>query len=266
MDNNYLLRLENVTLSFNRPGGNLQQTIAHADFSVKDEEFFVLLGPSGCGKTSILRIIAGLQAPTSGHVFMEEQHVEGPSRDRAMVFQSYTSFPWLTVLENVEFGMRLYMKEESKIRERALHYLEMVGLADHREKFPKELSGGMKQRVAIARTLAVSPKILLMDEPFGALDAQTRWQMQELLLEITEKEKITVIFVTHDVEEAIFLGDRIYISTTLPSRCFKIVTVPFTDRDIHLKNKQEFRRLEDEVVLSLRQAVLNKDREIPDEH
>jgi len=256
--NDYLLKLEDVTLSFKDPMGNSRETISNTDFGVCKEEFFVLLGPSGCGKTSILRIIAGLQQPTSGRVLMENQSVEGPSRERAMVFQSYTSFPWLTVLENVEFGMRLYMKEDKKIRERALHYLEMVGLAEHREKFPKELSGGMKQRVAIARTLAVSPKILLMDEPFGALDAQTRWQMQALLQKITREEKISVVFVTHDVEEAIYLADRIYISTTMPSRCFKIVSVPFDNRDIHLKNKEEFRRLEDEVVLSLRQAVLEK--------
>ncbi|MCK5055048.1 MAG: ABC transporter ATP-binding protein [Candidatus Aminicenantes bacterium] len=257
-ENDYLLKLENVKLSFKEQGGKYRKIIAAADFAVYKEEFFVLLGPSGCGKTSILRIIAGLQEPTSGRILMENQSIEGPSRDRAMVFQGYTSFPWLTVLENVEFGMRLYMKEENKIRERALYYLEIVGLAEHREKFPNELSGGMKQRVAIARTLAVSPKVLLMDEPFGALDAQTRWLMQELLQEISRKEKITVVFVTHDVEEAVYLADRIYISTVIPSRCFKIVSVPFKSRDVQLKNNEEFRQLEDEVVLSLRQAVFSK--------
>ncbi|MCK4761172.1 MAG: ABC transporter ATP-binding protein [Candidatus Aminicenantes bacterium] len=260
-ENDYLLKLEKVKLSFKDPGGSPRETIAEADFGVREEEFFVLLGPSGCGKTSILRIIAGLQEPSSGRVLIENRQVTGPSRERAMVFQGYTSFPWLTVRENVEFGMRLYMKEEQKIRERALFYLEMVGLAGHREKLPNELSGGMKQRVAIARTLAVNPKILLMDEPFGALDAQTRWQMQELLQEVTCKEKITVVFVTHDVEEAIYLADRVYISTVLPSRCYKIVSVPFRSRDVNLKNSGEFRRLEDEVVLSLRQAVLSEGRE-----
>lgn len=251
---NYFLKLDNVTLSFEDTEGNSRQAIALSDFEVRAEEFFVLLGPSGCGKSSILRIIAGLQEPTSGHVIMEDCDIEGPSRERAMVFQSYTSFPWLSVLENVEFGMSLYLKDKTKIRERALHYLEMVGLANHKEKFPHELSGGMKQRVAIARTLAVSPRVLLMDEPFGALDAQTRWQMQELLLDITQKERITVIFVTHDVEEALFLADRIYISTAVPSRCLQIVTVPFEKRDIHLKNTREFRQLEEEVITLLRHA------------
>ncbi len=255
---NTLLELKEITLSFKTPEGKEQEVIGRADLRVSREEFLILLGPSGCGKTSILRIIAGLQRPTSGRMTMEGVPVEGPSRERAMVFQSYTSFPWLTVLENVEFGMRLHIKDRNVITERALHYLELVGLADHREKFPGALSGGMRQRVAIARTLAVKPKLLLMDEPFGALDAQTRWQMQELLLEVTGQERITVIFVTHDVEEAVYLGDRIYISTTAPSRCMKIVPVPFKHRNLEVKNSDEFRQLEDDIVLSLRQAVLKE--------
>lgn len=186
-------------------------------------EFTVLLGPSGCGKSSLLQIIAGLLEPTEGEVRKDGIRIAGPGKDRGMVFQSYTSFPWLTVEDNVLFGLKLagarrIKSKDSIQREKVRYIIDLVKLSDALHKYPRELSGGMRQRVAIARALANDPDILLMDEPFGALDPHIRVKMQELMLEIERKLKTTVIFVTHDVREAVFLGDTIYISTMRP--CF----------------------------------------------
>jgi NitT/TauT family transport system ATP-binding protein len=187
-------------------------------FDVADNELCVILGPSGCGKSTILRMVAGLEIPTGGHLILDGQEITGPGRDRGMIFQSYTSFDWLTVQENVEYGMGLNRVAKSERRDRAAHFIELVHLTRFRDAYPSQLSGGMKQRVAIARTLANDPAILLMDEPFGALDAETRWNMQELLIDIVESSQTAVLLVTHDISEAIFLADRIIFMSRQPGR------------------------------------------------
>lgn len=185
-------------------------------FDVHENELCVLLGPSGCGKSTVLRMVAGLEEPNSGKIYLDGKEIIGPGRDRGMVFQSYTSFDWLTVQKNVEYGMRLNNVPPAKRRERAEHFLDLVKLTKFKNAYPHQLSGGMKQRVAIARTLANDPSILLMDEPFGALDAETRWNMQELLLTILERSSTTVLLVTHDIDEALFLADRIIFLSKHP--------------------------------------------------
>jgi len=178
--------------------------------------FVVLLGPSGCGKSTILSLISGLTLPDKGEVMINGKPVTGPADDSATVPQAYTCFPWLNVLQNVEFGLSLKPLDKHKRKETAMEYLRKVGLADRWKAYPKELSGGMQQRVAIARTLAIKPPIMLMDEPFGALDAQTRSEMQQMLLDLWEEEKNTIIFVTHDITEALLLGDRVVVFPSRP--------------------------------------------------
>ena len=249
------LEVRGASLWFDRDDGSKLEVIESANLTVLKGEFLVILGPSGCGKSTLLRIIAGLTEPTVGQVLVDGVEVCGPDRDRAMVFQAYTSFPWLTVVENVEFGLKLAGLPKAEVREKARHCLELVGLTDFADSFPRDLSGGMKQRVAIARTIAVEPKVLLMDEPFGALDAQTRWSMQELMIRLSSDDETTIIFVTHDIEEAVFLGNRIYISSVRPSKLHEEVPVPFSERTLDLKTTEAFRRIEEEVLGSVRKAT-----------
>ncbi len=176
------------------------------------------IGPSGCGKTTMLRMIAGLEETSSGRISVHGHQVHGPGPERGMIFQAYTSFPWLTARQNVEYGMRLLGVKAKERRERACALLEKVHLTKFAESYPSSLSGGMKQRVAIARTLAQDPAVLLLDEPFGALDAQVRWEMQEMMIEIIDAEAKTVVLVTHDIQEAIYLADRIIFFTRCPGR------------------------------------------------
>ena len=223
-------------------------------------EFTVVLGPSGCGKSSLLQLIAGLAKPTEGEVLKDGQPVVGPGRDRCLVFQSYTSFPWLTVEDNVLFGLRLRAAHKGapnngsrhSQRNKALEIIELVGLSDALRKYPKELSGGMKQRVAIARALVNDPDILLMDEPFGALDPHIRIRMQQLMLEVERKLKTTIVFVTHDVREAVFLGDTIYISTIKPCFLKYRITHPFRKEEI---SREEVRARYPKDFLSFQQEV-----------
>ena len=191
------------------------------------------VGPSGCGKTTMLRLISGLEEPTEGAIFAGGKLIEGPGPDRGMVFQAYTSFPWLTALGNVEYGMNILKVPKNEARERAMNLLESLHLGEFVNAYPAELSGGMKQRVAIARTLAQNPEVLLMDEPFGALDAQVRWEMQEMMVEIISEQNKTVIFVTHDIQEAIFLADRIVFFSRTPGRVKQDIILDF-------KNGQRF--------------------------
>jgi len=200
------------------------------------------VGPSGCGKTTMLRMVAGLEDPTSGMISAYGAPVLGPGPDRGMIFQAYTSFPWLTALQNVEYGMKLLGIPDGERRSRALKLLDEVHLRDFANHYPSELSGGMKQRVAIARTLAQNPKVLLMDEPFGALDAQVRWEMQEMMIDIFEQERKTVIAVTHDIQEAIYLADRIVFFTCNPGRIKKDILLEF-------KQGKRFGRKEDMLLL-----------------
>jgi NitT/TauT family transport system ATP-binding protein len=194
------------------------QALHNVHLSIRKNEFLSLLGPSGCGKSTLLRIVAGLEEATDGLLELDGQPIVGPGAERGMVFQGYTLFPWLTVRQNIEYGPKL--KDTHLLHRRSIsdYYLKMIRLESFANAYPKQLSGGMKQRVAIARALANKPKVLLMDEPFGALDAQTKLNMQELLLEVWEKEKTTIIFVTHDIEEAIFLSQRICVMGTMPGK------------------------------------------------
>ena len=196
------------------------------DFAVHRREFICVIGASGCGKSTLIRIIAGLDYPTSGRVLLDGREVEGPSPDRGMVFQEYTLFPWLTVKKNVMFGLRMTGKGHDWATSEALEWIELVGLTDFADAYPHELSGGMKQRVAIARALANKPRILLMDEPFGALDAQTRSRMQSYLLQIWQNVDVTVLFITHDLDEAIYLADRIVVLGAHPGHIQEIIEVP----------------------------------------
>ncbi|MHB0954050.1 MAG: ABC transporter ATP-binding protein [Allorhizobium sp.] len=213
-----ILTLTNVGKTFNLGGGRRLEALTGISFDVGRNEICILLGPSGCGKSTVLRMIAGLETPTSGNLVLEGRHIDGPGRDRGMVFQAYTSFDWLSVRKNVEFGMKINGVGARERQERADHYVNLVGLTKFADAYPTQLSGGMRQRVAIARTLANDPELLLMDEPFGALDAETRWHMQELLVEIAETTNTTIVMVTHDIEEAIYLADRIVFMSRHPGR------------------------------------------------
>jgi ABC-type nitrate/sulfonate/bicarbonate transport system ATPase subunit len=199
-------------------GGTPTRALEPTNLSVADNDFVTILGPSGCGKSTLLRMVAGLDTPTTGRILLDGKAITGPGADRGMVFQSYTLFPWLTVSENISFGLRERGISQRKRNDIAKQWLEKVGLTSFANHFPKQLSGGMQQRTAIARALANDPKILLLDEPFGALDNQTRALMQELLLGIWERERKTVIFVTHDIEEAIFLASRVVVMSARPGR------------------------------------------------
>ena len=218
-------------------------------FSVEGGAFVTLLGPSGCGKSTTLQLIGGLDDPTSGEVRLDGARVTGPGPERGMVFQSYTLFPWLNVFENACFSTQLARNRTrpgtapAAATERARSLLELMGLGDFQRAYPRELSGGMKQRVAIARALTNCPKVLLMDEPFGALDAQTREEMQELMLLLHAHERTTVLFVTHDVEEALYLSSRVLVFSARPGRIVRDIAVPFgpsSERQPELKLSAEF--------------------------
>ena len=219
------LRIHEVTVSFRARRGPEVVAIDRLSLDVADGEIVSIVGPSGCGKSTLLRLVAGLVRPSSGEIRLDGHVVTDPGADRGMVFQSYTLFPWLTVRGNVEFGPRIRGLPDAYSRDMAGRFIQMVGLAGFEGAYPKELSGGMMQRVAIARALANDPEVLLMDEPFGALDAQTRAFMQELLLDIWQKTRKTILFVTHDIDEALFLGDRVYVMTARPGRLRAEVSV-----------------------------------------
>jgi len=222
-----LLQVRDLCKSFSAPGRPPTQALDGISFDLHRRELACVIGPSGCGKSTLARLVAGLEQPTSGEMLIDGKPIHGPGADRGMVFQSYTLFPWLTVLRNVMFGMEVSGAATSTDAERdARMWLEMVGLSKFATAYPHQLSGGMKQRVAIARALANRPRMLLMDEPFGALDAQTRCQMQSYLLQIWKQVDITVMFITHDLDEAIYLADRILILDAHPGRLREVMEVP----------------------------------------
>ena len=212
------LEIEDVTLRFTPRKGKPVTALDGISLEVAENEFSVIVGPSGCGKSSLLRLVAGLARPTEGAIRLSGAPITRPGSDRGMVFQSYTLFPWLTVQKNVEFGPKVRGLAAEARAETARRFISEVGLDGFENAYPKQLSGGMMQRVALARALANDPEILLMDEPFGALDSQTRSLMQELLLRIWEHAKKTVLFITHDIDEAILLGDHVYVMTARPGR------------------------------------------------
>ncbi|MGO4548725.1 ABC transporter ATP-binding protein [Paenibacillus sp. 2TAB23] len=197
------------------------EALRDIDLTIGENEFLTIVGPSGCGKSTLLRMVAGLDEPSGGSLQVDGEEIIGPGADRGMVFQGYTLFPWLTVRENIEYGLKLKGVCILERRKISNYFLKVIRLESFDKAYPKQLSGGMKQRVAIARALANRPRVLLMDEPFGALDAQTKLEMQEMLLEVWEKEKTTVLFITHDIDEAIFLSQRIVVMGAGPGRILK---------------------------------------------
>ncbi|WP_175936398.1 ABC transporter ATP-binding protein [Burkholderia cepacia] len=220
-----ILDVRHVGKRFATPQG---ECVALDDISFRTHrrEFVCVIGPSGCGKSTLIRILAGLEAQTSGDVLLDGKPVQGPGADRGMVFQGYTLFPWLTVKKNVMFGLRMNGSSSGEAEREALQWLDLVGLTRFADVYPHQLSGGMKQRVAIARALANRPRILLMDEPFGALDAQTRARMQTHLLDIWRNIDVTILFITHDLDEAIFLADRILVLKANPGAVQELIEVP----------------------------------------
>jgi len=219
-----MLTVENLNKKY-VSHGSVTSALLDINLRIEEGEFVCLLGPSGCGKSTLLKIIAGLIPATSGRITINGQPVSGPGPERAVVFQDYALFPWMTVRDNVEFGLEARRLPAAERREVSSRLLKVVGLSDFAERFPHQLSGGMKQRVSIARALAVDPSLLLMDEPFGALDAQTRHLLQDELLRIWREYRKTVVFVTHSIEEAIYLSDRIVVMTARPGRVKQIVVV-----------------------------------------
>jgi NitT/TauT family transport system ATP-binding protein len=235
------LELDSVTLKFFPKSGAPVLALDDVSLEVADQEFAVIVGPSGCGKSSLLRLVAGLVEPTSGEITLDGTPVTRPGKDRGMVFQSYTLFPWLTVRDNVEFGLRIGGIPAEKRKHISDHFISEVGLEGFENSYPKQLSGGMMQRVALARALANDPEILLMDEPFGALDSQTRSLMQELLLQIWEHSHKTVLFITHDIDEAILLGDRVHVMTARPGRIKERVEIDLArPRQVDVLTSPEF--------------------------
>ncbi len=226
------------------------------DLDVAENDFITILGPSGCGKSTLLRIVAGLDHPTAGEVTLDGRRIDGPGADRGMVFQSYTLFPWLTVRENVCFGLVERGLPRAQQLEIAAAFIDKVGLRGFENHFPQQLSGGMQQRTALARALANRPRMLLMDEPFGALDHQTRELMQELLLGIWEQERKTVLFVTHDIDEAVFMGSRVVVMSARPGRIKldRVVALPHP-RHYSVKTSPEFMTLKAELTEQVRSEV-----------
>jgi NitT/TauT family transport system ATP-binding protein len=260
------IRIQNVSKTFsvrNSPGGKaaaIQQFVAlrNINLDVKAGEFVVLVGPSGCGKSTLLDLLGGLTPPSSGRILIDDKPITGPALDRSIVFQQYALLPWQTAQGNVEFGLEAKGIPKKERGERARQFLAMVGLSGFESRHPHELSGGMKQRVAIARSLAYDPGLLLMDEPFAALDAQTRETMQSELLRIWENSGKTIIFITHGIDEAVYLGQRVAIMTSRPGRIKKIVDIPLESRsgDDDLRSAPEFARLRHEIWTELHDEVV----------
>ena len=242
------LKVENIEKTFT-DGKNTVRALEDISFTIEQGEFVVIVGPSGCGKTTLLNIIGGLDTASSGTIEVDGKPVTKPGGDRGMVFQGYSLFPWLSVIKNVEFGLRMRGIPKSEREETARKYIKLVGLEEFENAMPDTLSGGMKQRVAIARTLANNPALLLMDEPFGALDAQTRIAMQEFLSDVTKSTGSTVLFITHDVDEAILLGSRIIVMSSRPGKILEIIPV-------ELSVPRNHNALTDEGFLSIKKRIM----------
>ncbi len=248
-----LLTIRNLSKLYMANGKELE-ALKDINLEISENEFICFVGPSGCGKTTLLRIIAGLEEPSAGGVFLNSEQIKGPGPERGMVFQEYSLFPWRTVIENVAFGPELMGMPKQERYEKAKQYIEMVGLQRFESRYPHELSGGMKQRVAIARALVNNPRALLMDEPFGALDAQTRNIMQSELLKIWGDERKTVVFVTHSVDEAIYLADRIVIMSARPGKIKDVIDVDLPRP--RNRTSSEVNRIRDRVLSELRSEIV----------
>lgn len=234
-------------------GAQSKLVLDDISFDLHSGQFVALVGSSGSGKSTVMRLIAGLERPSSGSIRIDGQPVRAPGSDRGMVFQKYSLYPWLTAAQNVAFGMELQRRPRQEIRERTAYFLEVVGLADAARSLPRELSGGMQQRVAIARALAAEPKVLLLDEPFGALDIQIRESMQEFLYQLWRQTGLTALLITHDLEEALLLSSQVHIMAPAPGRIVQSVSVDL-DRDdmAHLRVSQEFLTMREDLARSLR--------------
>jgi len=240
------IAFNNVSVRFLTPGGGQMQVVDNVSYSIRDREFVSVIGPSGCGKTTMLNMVAGFMQPSGGSVTLDGKPISGPGPDRGVIFQEYGVFPWLTVKDNIAFGLNLRANRRTAAERDQIcaRYLRLMGLAEFAEAWPRMLSGGMRQRLALARAYAVKPEFLLMDEPFGALDAQTRSAMQDLLLEVLAAENKTVLLITHSVEEAIYLSNRIIVMTARPTRIRDIIEVPFPyPRASSLHESSEFGEL-----------------------
>lgn len=250
------LEVENLSVSFRRRGSTIH-VFNDINFIIEPNEFVCILGPSGCGKSTVLNVIAQFIKQTRGYVFVNRREVDSPGADRGFVFQQNSLLPWKTVFQNVEFGLKIRGVETAQRRELVKEYLSRVGLYKYRSSYPHQLSGGMQQRASIVRALVNFPSVLLMDEPFGALDAQTRHMMQELLLRIWNDYKSTVIFVTHDIEEAILLSDRIFVMGVDPGRIKEKITIPLErPRHLDLMYSQEFINLNRQIFQLIREETL----------
>jgi NitT/TauT family transport system ATP-binding protein len=255
------LVVEDVSMVFSR-GSDTHRVIDHVSLTVGDSEFVSLVGPSGCGKTTLLRIIAGLLNPTAGRVRVDGRLVAGPARDRAMVFQNDSLLPWRTVLGNVQFGLEVLRMPKAESSDRAKRLIELVGLEGFEQHYPRELSGGMRQRVNLARALAVDPALLLMDEPFAALDAQTREVMQLELMEIWASNKKTVAFVTHQIDEAVFLSDRVVVLAAHPGRILDDIRIDLPrPRAFDVKRTPAFAAYADKIWRLIEKQVFRSVRE-----
>ena len=253
-----ILSVKGVSRTFqSATGGAPTLALQSTDLTVQENDFITILGPSGCGKSTLLRIVAGLDQQSSGEVLLDGKRITGPGADRGMVFQSYTLFPWLSVLDNVCFGLRERGLPRNQQVEQARAFLAKVGLSSFENHYPKQLSGGMQQRTALARALANKPRMLLMDEPFGALDHQTRELMQEMLLAIWEAERTTVLFVTHDIDEAVFMGSRVMVMSARPGRIKLDQPVPLPHpRHYSVKTTPVFAELKAELTEQVRTEVI----------
>jgi NitT/TauT family transport system ATP-binding protein len=246
------LQIADVSKSFGY-GARAKQVLRNVSFDLHSGEFVALVGSSGSGKSTVMRLIAGLEQPSTGRITINGRLVTAPGSDRGMVFQKYSLYPWLTAAQNVAFGMELQGRPRQEIRERTGYFLEVVGLADAARRLPRELSGGMQQRVAIARALAAEPQVLLLDEPFGALDIQIRESMQEFLHNLWQRTGLTALLITHDLEEALLLAGTVHILAPSPGRIVRSVTVDL-DRSsmVHLRVSRPFLELREELAQGLR--------------
>jgi NitT/TauT family transport system ATP-binding protein len=260
-----LAKFDHVSLAFDTPDGPLE-VVDDVTYDIYGGDFVSVIGPSGCGKTTMMSMLAGFQKPTAGAVMFEDKPIVGPGPERGVIFQEYGVFPWLTVKDNIVFGLELNANRVSKSERNEIckHYLGLMGLTEFANSYPKHLSGGMRQRLAIARAYAIKPKFLLMDEPFGALDAQTRSNMQNLLLRVLAAEGKTVMLITHSVDEAIYLSSRIVVVTARPARIKRIIEIDFAyPRDETIQERPEFgelRKIIRELVMSEYQAQQAQNR------
>lgn len=254
-----LVEIDDVSIAFPGPGGKPSVALLPTSIDLSPSSFTALIGPSGCGKSTLMNAVAGFVKPSTGAITIDGAEVTGPSPDVGVIFQQYALFPWFSAIGNVKFALRRFRMSREELEQRALKALAEVGLKSQAQKYPGQLSGGMKQRVAIARTLSLEPKVLLMDEPFGALDAQTRLTMHDLLLKVWDTHRPTVLFVTHDVDEALILSDRIHVMSTAPGRIIKTYDILMPRPRAVERFTPDMMTIRAEILQLLKPAHLNGD-------